>query len=70
MASTIAEIYVETDGIYGYRQMCYAVNKTLETAYNRKRIYRLMTRMGLKSVTRIKRQHYIPPPHNRSLRMY
>ncbi|MFC4984000.1 IS3 family transposase [Salinicoccus siamensis] len=60
VASAIAEIYVETDGIYGDRQMCHAVNKALRTGYNRKRIYRLMTRMGLKSVTRIKKKQYVP----------
>lgn len=60
VASTIAQIYVDTAGIYGYRQMCYEVNKALDTEYNRKRIYRLMTQMGLKSVTRIKTQQYVP----------
>jgi len=60
VASKIDEIYVDTEGIYGYRQMCYEINKALETQYNRKRIYRLMTQMGLKSVTRIKKQQYVP----------
>lgn len=35
-----------------------AVNRTLQAAYNHKRIYRLMRLMGLKSVTRKKRKQY------------
>lgn len=40
--------------------MCYGINKAYQTHYNKKRIYRLMTQMGLRSVTRIKKQQYMP----------
>ena len=59
IVDTIAEIYAAVDGIYGYRMMQLAVNRKLQANYNHKRIYRLMRLMGLKSVTRKKRKHYV-----------
>jgi putative transposase len=59
IVDTIASIYVEVDGIYGYRMMQLAVNRKLRANYNHKRIYRLMRLMGLKSVTRKKRKKYV-----------
>jgi len=59
IALEIARIYDANDGIYGYRQIQLLVNRTLDSNYNVKRIYRLMKRMGLKSVTRRKRKTYM-----------
>lgn len=44
----------------GYRQMTITINREHEVRYNKKRIYRLMQLLHLKSVTRIKRKNYIP----------
>lgn len=59
VVDTIAKIYLKVEGIYGYRMMQLAVNRYLQTIYNHKRIYRLMRLMGLQSVTRKKRKHYV-----------
>lgn len=59
IALEIARIYDAFDGIYGYRQMQLAVNRSFKTGYNLKRIRRLMGLMGLKSVTRKKRKTYM-----------
>ena len=56
----IKELYEEQNGILGYRQMTIAVNRTHDTSYNRKRIYRLMQILHLKSVCRVRRKTYIP----------
>lgn len=67
IVDTIASIYVEVNGIYGYRMMQLAVNRKLQANYNHKRIYRLMRLMGLKSVTRKKCKRYVKstPQHCR-----
>lgn len=52
--------YEETNGILGYRQMTVTINREHEVHYNKKRIYRLMQLLHLKSVTRTKRKNYIP----------
>jgi len=59
IVDTIASIYLDVDGIYGYRMMQLAVNQELQASYNPKRIYRLMRFMGLKSVTRKKRKQNV-----------
>lgn len=61
----IAKIYDEVEGIYGYRQITFVMNREHGTRYNHKRIYRWMRIMGLKSVTRIKKNTYkkIPADH-------
>ena len=56
----IRQHYEETNGILGYRQMTITVNREHEVHYNKKRIYRLMQILHLKSVTRIKKKTYIP----------
>ena len=43
----------------GYRQMTITINREHEVHYNKKRIYRLMRLLHLKSITRIKRKNYI-----------
>lgn len=52
--------YQERNGILGYRQMTVVINREHNVHYNKKRIYRLMNILHLKSVTRIKKSTYIP----------
>ena len=56
----IKQSYEETNGILGYRQMTITINREHEVHYNKKRIYRLMQLLHLKSVTRVKKKNYIP----------
>lgn len=56
----IKQHYEETNGILGYRQMTITINREHNVHYNKKRIYRLMQLIHLKSVTRIKKKKYIP----------
>ena len=55
----ICELYEETDGILGYRQMTIKIRREYDKTVNYKRIYRLMQILGLKSVCRKKRYNYI-----------
>ena len=55
----IQETYNETNGILGYRQMTIKLNREHDFKVNKKRIYRLMTILHLKSVCRKKRKNYI-----------
>ncbi|QEK12791.1 IS3 family transposase [Crassaminicella thermophila] len=55
----IQEAYEERDGILGYRQMTIKLNRENNFRVNHKRIYRLMTILGLKSVCRKKKKKYI-----------
>lgn len=55
----IIKIYDEVDGIYGYRRMTMNLNRRLGKIFNHKRIYRLMTLSGLKSVIRRKKKRYV-----------
>ena len=55
----IKELYEAQDGILGYRQMTITVNREHKTNYNKKRIYRLMQILQLKSVCRKKKYNYI-----------
>ena len=56
----IRQHYEERNGILGYRQMTIVINREHNVHYNKKRIYRLMNILHLKSVTRIKKNTYIP----------
>ena len=56
----IIELYVEVQGIYGYRRMRLNINRRLKKKYNHKRIYRLMKSIKLKAVIRKKKKNYIP----------
>ena len=56
----IKQHYEERNGILGYRQMTIVINREHNVHYNKKRIYRLMNILHLKSVTRIKKKTYIP----------
>lgn len=44
----------------GYRQMTITINREHDVHYNKKRIYRLMKILHLKSVTRVRKKNYIP----------
>ena len=55
----ILAAYKEKNGILGYRQMTIKLNRENEFHVNKKRIYRLMHIMNLKSVCRKKRKIYI-----------
>ena len=55
----IKELYGEQNGILGYRQMTITINRTYDVNYNKKRIYRLMQMLHLKSVCRKKKYNYI-----------
>lgn len=59
LIAEIAKIYEEVDGIYGYRRMMMNLNRRLGQNFNHKRIYRLMSLSGLKSVIRRKKKRYI-----------
>lgn len=54
----LCSLYEKYDGIMGYRRLTMYVNRYRDSRVNHKRIYRLMTLAGLKSVIRRKRYHY------------
>lgn len=56
----IKALYIEENGILGYRQMTIAINRIHNTTYNVKRIRRLMRALHLRSVCRKKRYNYTP----------
>lgn len=56
LCQKIVRTYYENDGVYGYRQMTYAINNQFKTNYNSKTIYKWMRILGLKSVTRKKKK--------------
>lgn len=56
----IKALYIEQNGILGYRQMTIAINRNYHTHFNRKRIHRLMRALQLRSVCRKKRGSYTP----------
>lgn len=60
LAEWIKQHYEKTDGILGYRQMTITINREHDVHYNKKRIYRLMQILHLKSVTRVKKKVYVP----------
>lgn len=52
-------LYTKYNGILGYRRMTMYINRKSKKIYNHKRIYRLMSIVGLKSVIRKKRGNYV-----------
>jgi transposase InsO family protein len=52
-------LYQESNGIFGYRRMQMNLNRRFGVYCNRKRVYRVMRAIGLKSVIRRKRPNYI-----------
>jgi len=59
LVEKIIELYEEVNGIYGYRRITMNLNRSLRKSYNHKRIRRLMQKIGLKSVIRQKKRHYM-----------
>lgn len=56
----IKALYIEQNGILGYRQMTIAINRKHQVKFNKKRIRRLMRALNLRSVCRKKRRNYTP----------
>jgi len=52
-------LYQESNGILGYRRMQISLKRRFNLHCNRKRVYRVMRAVGLKSVIRRKRPNYI-----------
>ena len=55
----IKHLYEAQNGILGYRQMTITINREYKVHFNKKRIYRLMKILHLKSVCRKKKSNYI-----------
>jgi len=55
----ICVLYQESNGIYGYRRMQLNLKRRFHLHCNKKRIYRVMRAIGMKSVIRRKRPNYI-----------
>ncbi|WP_318010059.1 IS3 family transposase [Staphylococcus delphini] len=60
LMNDIKNIYDKYEGIYGYRRIYIYIRFYLKKKVNRKRIQRLMKKLGLKSVIRRKRNNYAP----------
>ena len=56
----IKALYIEQNGVLGYRQMTIAISRNHQTHFNKKRIRRLMRALQLQSVCRKKRSNYTP----------
>jgi len=52
-------LYQESNGIFGYRRMQLNLKRRFGLHCNKKRVYRVMRALGMKSVIRRKRPHYI-----------
>jgi transposase InsO family protein len=52
-------LYQESNGIFGYRRMQINLKRRFGLAVNKKRIYRIMRAINMKSVIRRKRPYYI-----------
>lgn len=52
-------LYEESDGKYGYRSMKMYIKRRFGLSCNKKRIYRLMRAIGMKSIIRRKKHTYI-----------
>lgn len=55
----IALLYQQSNGIFGYRRMRLNLKRRFGLHCNKKRVYRIMRMMGLKSVIRRRRPNYI-----------
>ena len=55
----IIELYQESNGIFGYRRMKINLMRRFNLRCNKKRVYRVMEVIGLKSVIRRKRPSYV-----------
>ena len=59
LAKEVELRYNKRKGILGYRQLRTQLNRKLKKKYNKKRYYRIMRALGLKSVIRRKRPSYV-----------
>jgi transposase InsO family protein len=55
----ICILYQESNGIFGYRRMQLNLKRRFHIHCNKKRIYRIMRAIGMKSVIRRKRSNYV-----------
>lgn len=55
----ICQLYQESNGIFGYRRMQLNLKRRYHVHCNKKRVYRVMCAIGMKSVIRRKRPNYI-----------
>jgi len=55
----ISKLYQESNGIFGYRRMQLNLKRRFGLHCNKKRVRRVMRAIGLKSVIRRKRPHYV-----------
>jgi len=55
----ICKLYQESNGIFGYRRMQMNLKRRFGLHCNKKRVRRIMRAIGLKSVIRRKRTHYV-----------
>jgi putative transposase len=55
----ICMLYQESNGIFGYRRMQLNLERRFQTCCNKKRVYRIMQAIGMKSVIRRKRPNYV-----------
>jgi transposase InsO family protein len=59
LINRICELYQESNGIFGYRRMQMNLKRRFNLHCNKKRIYRVMRAIGMKSVIRRKRPSYV-----------
>ena len=59
LTQRICTLYQESNGIFGYRRMKLNLLRRFGMNVNKKRVYRVMRAIGLKSVIRKKRPNYI-----------
>ncbi|SMF86424.1 Transposase InsO and inactivated derivatives [Paenibacillus uliginis N3/975] len=59
LAKEVKLRYDKRKGVLGYRQIRTQLNRKLKRNYNKKRYYRIMRALGLKSVIRKKRPNYV-----------
>lgn len=59
LAKRVYHHWLKRGKVLGYRQMTLQINRKLKTTYNKKRFYRLMKALGVRSVIRKKRPVYV-----------
>lgn len=59
MIDSICTLYQESNGIFGYRRMQLNLKRRFHLHCNKKRVYRVMRAIGMKSVIRRKRPKYM-----------
>ena len=59
LISLLCQLHQESNGIFGYRRMQLNLKRRFNHICNKKRIYRVMQALGMKSVIRRKRPSYV-----------